>query len=78
MFKVDDKVVLTNVAKWYGGALQKNEECVVTRLGVDSLYVRDPVIWVTNTKGVEAAIYTSWASKSKPKNQQLLFSFMEG
>jgi len=76
-FKVDDKVVLTNVATWYGGALQRNEKCVVTRLGVDSKYVSDPVIWVKNTKGIETAIYQSWASKITPNHQQLLFNFME-
>ena len=76
-FKVNDKVVLTNIASWYGGALKENEECVVTDSGTDSKYISDPVIWVINTKGIKAAIYQSWASKSKPKNQQLLFDFME-
>ena len=78
MFKIGDKVVLTNIANWYSGALKQNEKCVVTDEGVDSRYVSDPVIWVENTKGIKAAIYQSWASKSITKNQQLLFDFMEG
>ena len=76
-YKVGDKVVLTNVATWYGGVLQRNEKCVVVSCGVDSEFVSDPVIWVTNTKGIKAPIYQSWASKIISKNQQLLFSFME-
>jgi len=71
-FKVGDKVVLTNIAKWYGGELKSNDKCVVTAIGTAS---HDIVIWVCNTKGIKAAIYSSWASISR-KNQQLLFDFM--
>lgn len=76
-FKVGDKVVLTNIANWYGGVLKLNERCVVINKGINPEYICDPVIWVENTKGIKAAIYQSWASAVKRKNEQLLFSFME-
>lgn len=75
-FKVGDKVILTNIANWYGGELEQNEECVVTSIGFSFGVSSDPVIWVRNTKGTERAVYSSWASINKLKNQQLLFDFM--
>lgn len=76
VFKVGDKVVLTNVPNWYGGQLKQNEECVITAIECSSAHL-DYIIWVRNIKGTSAAIYTSWVSKIIPKHQQLLFEFME-
>ena len=73
--RVGDKVVLKNVPSWYGGSLKQNEKCVITSIGTDS-FSSDPIIWVRNTGGIEAAVYLSWVSV-RLKNQQLLFEFME-
>lgn len=77
MFKVGDEVVLTNIAKWYGGKLKPNEECVITDIDFPPAH-SDGVIWVKNTKGIDAPVYLTWVSAPKlKKGQQLLFSFMD-
>ena len=75
-FKVGDKVVLTNIAKWYDGDLKRDEECVITSIGWPYSSF-DPIIRVRSTGGIAGAIYSSWVSKPKLKNQQLLFDFMD-
>lgn len=66
-FKVGDKVMVT-APGWQGW----QEECTVIKMGYSS-----KVIFVRKANGAIPAIYKSWASIIRPKNQQLLFSFME-
>ena len=63
-FKVGDKVMVVAPA-W-------REECRVTKMGYTN-----SVMFVRRANGCIPAIYQSWASIIKLKNQQLLFSFME-
>ena len=63
-FKIGDKVLVI-APSW-------REECVVSKMGFDS-----KVMYVRRANGCMPAIYKSWASLIKIKNQQLLFDFME-
>lgn len=71
-FKVNNKVVMSKIPKWYGGGIKLNEECIITEMGHSF-----DVIYVQNIKGIKAPVFKSWASPTF-KNQQLLFNFMDG
>ena len=70
-FKTGDKIVLTNIPRWYGGLMKQGEVCTIIAMGYNS-----DVIHVRNADGKKASIYKEWASLLKSKNQQLLFEFM--
>ena len=48
------------------------EKCVVSKMGFDP-----KVMYVRRADGCQPAIFKGWASIIRPKNQQLLFEFME-
>ena len=70
-FKVGDKVVISNLPKWYGGMIKLNDKCVVTKISRS-----EDMMWIRNADDRYAPIYKSWAIIPKLKNQQLLFAFM--
>ena len=63
-FKVGDKIMVI-APGWH-------EECIVHKMGISHI-----IMFVRRANGSCPAIYKSWASKSKPKGQQLLFEFVE-
>lgn len=63
-FKVGDKVLVT-APSWC-------EECIVFKMGSDS-----KIMFVRRLNECKPAIFKSWASVIRPKNQQLLFDFMK-
>lgn len=63
-FKKGDKVMVT-APSWHG-------VCTVVKMGYS-----ERIMYVCRADGGCPAIYKSWASIIKPKNQQLIFDFMD-
>ena len=67
-FKIGDKVKVA----WPEGHEEGQTYCTVTQMGFSHA-----IMFVRKANGDCMAIYKRWASKIKPKNQQLLFDFMD-